>query len=508
MTMSFLVYTLLLVAVAAIVAVAAWKISAASARQRCEAESLREQQTLETERLQSVERQTWLETENRRQQEAVTQLKQEQETARQKIQSLELDVARSTERLSSMDELRTSLRDADHRLQRLQATESELRTALAARDKEREAAEDKIRLLEQAEVRLNQQFENLANRIFDAKASRFSEQNKMALDGLLGPFKQQIADFRQQVNDAYVTEAKERRSLRDEVLGLRELNQQMSQEALNLTRALKGDKKTQGNWGELVLDRVLEESGLREGHEYERQVSLKNTDGERLQPDVVVHLPDGKDVVIDSKVSLVDYSRYHEAEEDAERNRALAAHVQCLRNHIRGLSAKSYQDLDGVRTLDYVLMFIPVEPAFYAAVEHQPSLFQEALEHNIMLVSPTNLLVALRTIENIWRYEHQNRNAEKIAEKASALYDKLRGFTDDMQKLGSQLDTAKKTYDGAMNKFSAGRGNLVRQAQQFVELGVKVKKQLPQDLLDRSVTEISAPVEEVELLEENDKNLG
>ncbi|WP_211828760.1 DNA recombination protein RmuC [Kistimonas asteriae] len=508
MTMSFLVYTLLLVAVTAIVAVAAWKISAASARQRCETESLREQQALETERLQSVERQAWLETENRRQQETVTQLKQEQEMARQQIQSLELELARSTERLSGMDELRTVLRDAESRLQQLQGSESDLRTALAARDKEREAADDKIRLLEQSEVRLNQQFENLANRIFEAKATRFTEQNKMALDGLLGPFKQQISDFRQQVNDAYVTEAKERRSLRDEVLGLRELNQQMSQEALNLTRALKGDKKAQGNWGELVLDRVLEESGLREGHEYERQVSLKNTDGERLQPDVVVHLPDGKDVVIDSKVSLVDYSRYHEAEEDAERNRALAAHVQCLRNHIRGLSAKSYQDLDGVRTLDYVLMFIPVEPAFYAAVEHQPSLFQEALEHNIMLVSPTNLLVALRTIENIWRYEHQNRNAEKIAEKASALYDKLRGFTDDMQKLGSQLDTAKKTYDGAMNKFSAGRGNLVRQAQQFVELGVKVKKQLPQDLLDRSVTEISAPVEEVELLEESDKNLG
>ncbi|GAA4648009.1 DNA recombination protein RmuC [Kistimonas scapharcae] len=508
MTMSFLVYTLLLVAVAAIVAVSAWKISAASTRQRCETESLREQQFLETERLQSVERQAWLETENRRQQETVSQLQQEQETARQRIQTLELELARSAERLTGMEALRMTLRDAELRQQQLQASESELKTALAARDKEREAADDKIRLLEQAEIRLNQQFENLANRIFEAKASRFTEQNKMALDGLLGPFKQQISDFRQQVNDAYITEAKERRSLRDEVLGLRELNQQMSQEALNLTRALKGDKKAQGNWGELVLDRVLEESGLREGHEYERQVSLKNTDGERLQPDVVVHLPDGKDVVIDSKVSLVDYSRYHEADDDVERSRALAAHVQCLRNHIRGLSAKSYQDLDGVRTLDYVLMFIPVEPAFYAAVEHQPSLFQEALEHNIMLVSPTNLLVALRTIENIWRYEHQNRNAEKIAEKASALYDKLRGFTDDMQKLGSQLDTVKKTYDGAMNKFSSGRGNLVRQAQQFVELGVKVKKQLPQDLLDRSVTEISTPVEEVELLEESNKSLG
>ena len=197
-----------------------------------------------------------------------------------------------------------------------------------------------------------------------------------------------------------------------------------------------------------------------------------------------------RDVIIDSKVSLVDYSRSVEAEDEAERQRAMTAHVQCLRQHIRGLSQKSYESLEGLRTLDYVLMFIPVEAAFYAAIEHQPKLFQEALDNNIMLVSPTNLLVTLRTIENIWRYEHQNRNAQLIADKASALYDKLRGFTDDMHKLGQQLDTARKTYDGAMNKFASGRGNAVRQAQQFVELGVKVKKQMAAELLDRANTEV------------------
>ena len=180
-----------------------------------------------------------------------------------------------------------------------------------------------------------------------------------------------------------------------------------------------------------------------------------------------------------------------EADSEEQRNRALSAHVQCLRNHIRGLGQKSYQDLDALRTLDYVLMFIPVEAAFYSAIEHQPALFQEALDNNIMLVSPTNLLVTLRTIENIWRYEHQNRNAQQIADKAAALYDKLRGFTDDMQKLGLQLDTARKTYDGAMNKFASGRGNVVRQAQQFVELGVKVKKQMSAELLDKAATEVS-----------------
>ncbi|MCK5894887.1 MAG: DNA recombination protein RmuC [Endozoicomonadaceae bacterium] len=500
MILSLLVYVVFSIIIASIVAVAAWRVSAA----RTETVMLREQKTLESERLKAVERLSWLESEGQRLQESVGQRELSEVQARQQVQLLELELARMTERLSAMASIRALLQETEERMRHLQATESTLRSMLAVREKEQEAADDKIKLLEQAEVRLIQQFENLANRIFDAKASRFTEQNKVALDGMLGPFKQQITDFRQQVNEAYVTEAKERRSLKDEVAGLRELNQQMSQEAMNLTRALKGDKKTQGNWGELVLDRVLEESGLREGHEYERQMSLKNVEGDRLQPDVIVHLPDGKDVVIDSKVSLVDYSRYHESDDEVERNRALAAHVQCLRHHIRGLSSKRYEDLDGVRTLDYVLMFIPVEPAFYAAVEHQSSLFQEALKHNIMLVSPTNLLVALRTIENIWRYEYQNRNAEKIADKAGALYDKLCGFTDDMQKLGVQIETMKKTYDGAVNKFSAGRGNLVRQAQQFVELGVKVKKQLPQDLLDRSVTEIDYMSEPVEVMAQDE----
>ncbi|CAM3630863.1 DNA recombination protein RmuC [Parendozoicomonas haliclonae] len=390
----------------------------------------------------------------------------------------------------SIQELKKTLQEKEQKLEQTQKDLRQHHLAYVAARKELEAATDKLALLEQSEKRLGQQFENLANRIFENKASRFSSQSKVELESLLGPFKQQIADFRQQVSQAYDNEAQQRRSLRDEITGLKELNQRMSEETLNLTKALKGDKKLQGNWGELVLDRVLEESGLREGHEYVRQISLRNSEGERQQPDVIVHLPDGKDVIIDSKVSLVDYNRAIEADNDVARDRALSAHVQCLRNHIRTLGAKSYQDLDAVRTLDYVLMFIPVEAAFYSAIEHQPGLFQEALDNNIMLVSPTNLLVTLRTIENIWRYEHQNRNAQQIAEKAAALYDKLRGFTEDMQKLGNQLDTARKTYDGAMNKFSTGRGNAVSQAQKFVELGVKVKKPLSPELVDRATTEL------------------
>ena len=351
-------------------------------------------------------------------------------------------------------------------------------------EKELALTMEKLTALEHSEQRLAQQFENLSNRIFEDKSARLAAQNKSELEGLLAPFRQQIADFRQQVAQSYDNEAQQRRSLRDEIHGLKAMNQRMSEEALNLTKALKGDKKLQGNWGELVLDRVLEQSGLRDGHEYERQISLKDDDGKRKQPDVVVHLPDGKDVIIDAKVSLVDYNRAIETDDKIERERALTAHVQSLRNHIRDLGGKNYQDLDALRTLDYVLMFVPVEPAFYSAIEQQPTLFQEALDNNIMLVSPTNLLVTLRTIENIWRYEHQNRNAQIIADKAASLYDKLRGFTEDMQKLGSQLEASQKAYEGAMNKFSSGRGNVVRQAQQFVDLGVKVKKQMAPELVD------------------------
>ncbi len=432
--------------------VLAWRVSAGFTRNRMRAEDREQNQT----RLQRLA------------------------TAEQQLEHLNESNGQLSRRNKELEE---ALQSRDQDLE-------ERSLALVSAQKELEAATEKLQLLEQSEKRLGQQFENLANKIFDHKTSHLSQQNKTTMEAMLGPFRQQLTDFRQQVAQAYDNEAQQRRSLKDEISGLKQLNQKMSQEALNLTRALKGEKKTQGNWGELVLDRVLEESGLREGHEYIRQVSLRNEEGERQQPDVIVHLPDGKDVIIDSKVSLVDYSRSVEAESDSESQAAISAHVQSLRRHIKELSSKSYENLEGIRTLDYVLMFIPVEAAFYVAIEHQPRLFQEALDNNIMLVSPTNLLVTLRTIENIWRYEHQNRNAQLIADKAAALYDKLRGFTEDLQKLGLQLDTVRKTYDGAVNKFSSGRGNAVRQAQQFVELGVKVKKQMAAELLDRASTEV------------------
>lgn len=260
----------------------------------------------------------------------------------------------------------------------------------------------------------------------------------------------------------------------------------MAQEALNLTKALKGDNKTQGNWGEVVLTRVLEASGLREGHEYQTQVNIQLENNSRMQPDVIVRLPQGKDVVIDAKMTLVAYERYYNGDDELTRESALSEHVAAIRNHIRLLSRKDYQQLPGLRSLDYVLMFIPIEPAFLLAIDRQPELISEALKNNIMLVSPTTLLVALRTIANLWRYEHQSRNAQQIAERAGRLYDKMRLFVDDMSAIGQSLDKAQDNYRQAMKKLASGRGNILVQADAFRSLGVEVKREINPDLVEQA----------------------
>lgn len=278
------------------------------------------------------------------------------------------------------------------------------------------------------------------------------------------------------MQDSFGQEARERHTLTHEIRNLQQLNAQMAREAINLTKALKGDNKTQGNWGEVVLSRVLEASGLREGHEYETQVNVRVDHQSRMQPDVIVRLPQGKDVVIDAKMSLIAYERYFNGEDEAEREAALSEHIASLRGRIRMLGRKDYQQLPGLRSLDYVLMFIPVEPAFLLAIDREPELISEALKHNIMLVSPTTLLVALRTITNLWRYEHQSQNAQRIADRAAKLYDKMRLFVDDMSALGQSLDKAQGSYRQAMNKLSEGRGNLIGQIEGFRALGVEVKR--------------------------------
>ena len=391
--------------------------------------------------------------------------------------------------------LNSNVRVLENKLEMVSNDLYEHKSRIAQHQEKVKSYTDKINLLEKSEIRLTQQFENIANKIFSEKTASFTQQNKTGLDGLLTPLKEQLSSFSKQVNDVYTTEAKERHALKSEILGLKELNVQMGLEANALTKALKGDNKKQGTWGEVVLERVLQSSGLREGHEYETQLHLKNQDGKAYKPDVVIHLPQGKDVVVDSKMVLVAYERFHNAQTEGEQSAALKSHIDAIKNHVKELSAKDYQMLHGITSLDYVLMFIPVEPAFNAALEYEPTLVQFALEKNIMLVSPNNLIVALRTINNMWRMEYQNRNAQDIADKAGSIYDKLVGFVDDMKKVGINLERAESSYDDAMKKLSEGRGNLVKKAEEMKSLNIKVKKSLPKEMIEKSEISIADPTE-------------
>lgn len=354
--------------------------------------------------------------------------------------------------------------------------EAELRELTIRLEEAKLAAEDKQRLLINSEQRLTTQFENLANRIFEQNGRKADLQNRHSLDQMLIPLREQLDGFRRQIQENFGQESRERHTLTHEIRNLHKLNAQISQEAVNLTRALKGNYKTQGNWGEVMLSRILEASGLREGHEFETQVNIKQVDGRRMQPDVVIKLPQGQCVVIDSKMSLIAYERYFNSDNKDEQQTALNEHLHSIRNHIKLLGKKNYQQLPNLNSLDYILMFIPVEAAFIVAIDKQPELICEALTNNIMLVSPTTLLVALRTINNLWRYENQNRNSQHIADRAARLYDKIRLFIDDMITIGQNLDKAETSYRLAMNKFSEGRGNILSQAEGFRCLGVDVKR--------------------------------
>jgi len=345
---------------------------------------------------------------------------------------------------------------------------------------------EKLKLLQDAEGQLKLQFENLANHIFEAKSKQFKEHNNSSLNEIVSPLKEQLGDFKKRIEHVYEHETRDRISLREEITQLRQDTQKMNQEALNLTRALKGDHKAQGNWGEMILEKVLEESGLRKGIEYDPQGSFRDDDNSLFKPDVIIRLPGDKDVVVDSKVSLLAYERYCSTEDDSERIKALKEHTLAVRQHIKGLSEKDYSSLKGLRSLDFVLLFMPIEAAFMAAFQADEKVFTDAFEHKIIVVTPTTLLATLRTIENIWRYERRNENARIIAEKAGSLYDKIRGFVEDLDKLGNQLNTVNKTYTGVMSKLTQGQGNLIRQANSFVELGVKVKKTIPKNITEQA----------------------
>lgn len=382
---------------------------------------------------------------------------------------------------SVRNELQTRLSAATNELSRSQAERAELAARLEA---ERLASHEKLHLLLQAKETLADQFKSLASDILEEKSKRFAEQNQHSLAQLLEPLKSRLTAFQGKVEEVYVQEGKDRSALSQQVRQLVELNQALSLDAKNLTEALKGSAKTQGNWGELILERVLEASGLRKGEEYHVQHSHLREDGSRAQPDVVIHLPEERRLVVDAKVSLVAYERSITAHTDEDRALGVRQHLESVRAHIKGLSDKKYEALYGLKSLDFVLMFVPIEPAFMQALAHDEELFMDAWHRNVLMVSPSTLLFVVRTVAHLWRQEAQTRNAQEIARRGADLYDKLCGFVDDLQGVGMRLTQAQASFEAAQRKLSSGRGNLIRQADLLRDLGVKPSKALPTELLE------------------------
>ena len=362
-------------------------------------------------------------------------------------------------------------------LTELQLGRERLASMTTSLELERKQFDEKLALLNESRDKLTVEFKNIANEIFEDKSKKFTDTSKASLSTILSPLQEKISQFEKRVEETYDKESKERFSLAREIKSLQELNNRISEE-VNLTNALKGDNKAQGSWGEFVLESILEKSGLVKGREYEVQVSMKSEDGSTLQPDVVVHLPESRDIIIDSKVSLKAWDAYNATDEQGSRSELMKQHVASIRNHVNGLSSKDYQNLSGVNSLDYVFLFMPIEAAYTAAIQEDPNLFQYAFERNIIFVVPTTLLTSLKTVQNLWRLAQQNQNANEIAEKAGALYDKFVAFVEDLEEIGNRIDTSKKSYEKAHNKLVSGRGNLVRRAETLKELGAKTSKQL------------------------------
>jgi DNA recombination protein RmuC len=343
--------------------------------------------------------------------------------------------------------------------------------------------ESQLKLVQDAKQSLSQEFENLANRIFDEKQTKFSEQSKQALETSLSPLRRDLGDFRKQVSTAYDKENTDRNLLAGQISELQKQTLKISSDASNLANALKGDNKQQGNWGEFVLEKLLDDSGLTKGREYETQVALKDEEGNRRNPDVIIRLPEGKDIIIDAKASLTDYERYFHAEDEQSQQLCLKQHLNSLRSHIKGLNVKNYEQLENVNSLDFVLIFIPVESAFMLALDNDPDIMREAYDKSIILVSPSTLMVTLRTIKNLWRYADQNINAQQIAEKAGALYDLFVLHVEALEDIGKHLDKSKDAYETAFKRLSTGRGNLVKRSEELKTLGAKTKKVLADKLL-------------------------
>ncbi len=342
--------------------------------------------------------------------------------------------------------------------------------------------------IEKLQEKFTKEFENLAQSILEEKSRKFTEQNKENLKQILSPLSEKIQSFEKKVENTHKESIDYHAALRQQIVGLKDLNQQMSKETINLTKALKGDSKTQGNWGELVLERVLEKSGLEKGREYEMEKSFAIDDAskKRLRPDVIIHLPDGKKMIIDSKVSLTHYEQFVNAEDKNQKELFLKQHIQSLNRHVEQLSAKKYEDLYEIESPDFVLLFVPIEPAFAVAINNDNQLYNKAFEKNIVIVTPTTLLATLRTIDSMWNNEKQQRNALEIARQAGGLYDKFEGLVKDLMQVGKRMEDAKKEYGNAMNKLVDGKGNLISRVEKLKIMGAKAKKSLPDSILKRA----------------------
>ncbi len=344
--------------------------------------------------------------------------------------------------------------------------------------------EKKLKLLADAEEKLGNQFKVLAAEIFREKSARFREESEASLGGLLNPLKERLGDFQLRVEALRDDGIRGREELKQQIGDLKDLNQQLSSEAGNLVRALKGSSKAQGDWGEFVLEQMLEKAGLRRDHEYRVQTSFTGAEGTRARPDVILNLPGGRHLVIDAKVSLVNYSAYCDCEEEVSRTASLAQHVSSVRNHIKELSARNYQGIYQLESMDFVVMFVPIEPAFLLAIARDGSLWQEGWDKNVLLVSPSTLLFVVRTVAHLWRQERQRSNVQEIVDRGGELYDKFAAFAKDLAEVGAKLGDAQKAYDGAYSKLARGKGNAIRQVEMLRTLGAKASKQIPKDMLD------------------------
>ena len=405
----------------------------------------------------------------------ITSFKYKGETSRVEERSKILEQVKN-ETETELNGERQKVLDLSSKLSSLQSDYSNLQQKLNEQKGE----------IEDLQGKFTKEFENLANKIFDEKTKKFSDQSKTNLAEILNPLKEKISEFQNKVEETNKDSISRTAALREQLHSLIEMNQQMSQDAQNLVKALKGDTKTQGDWGEIQLERILERSGLRKGEEYTVQESYTSEDGSRKRPDVIVNLPENKKIIIDSKVSLVHYERFASAETEDEKNINLRSFIDSVKKHIKELSDKKYQNLFDQGSLDFVLMFIPIEPAFILAIQFGENLYVDAYDKNIVIVSPSTLLATLRTIANIWKQEYQNQNVIEIAKQSGALYDKFVGFVEDLKSVGERMDQAKGSYVDAMKKLSEGSGNLVRRAEKIKQLGAKTSKSLPQNILNRA----------------------